>query len=376
MSCPDPSAKTGPMTIAAEPRRNFTMIQALRGLAASWVVLFHIGKGEYLTGFTERLPGWVAYLVFDYGSAGVAVFFVLSGFVISHGLTDRSMDARGFGHFVARRSIRLDPPYWASMALTISVGALYAALSGTSFVPPGAAVILGHVLYLQELLRLPQIELVYWTLTYEVQFYLVLAAGWWAITALIRRGVGAKRARLLVLGPLGALAFLSAALGREWAVHGLFVNLWHGFFLGVLAYEAGVSRRGAIALLALIVVTLLGTAGKDAVFGTPCALTALLLASLARTGHLDRSLGGRGWQFLGRISYSLYLVHVPIIMLGFAIWGRLAGRGFLADLAGLLVVGGAILAAAATFWLVVERPSHALSARLFRRPRVRPTVPA
>lgn len=364
------------MTTAAESRRNFTMIQALRGVAASWVVLFHIGKGEYLTGFTERLPGWVAYLLFDYGSAGVAVFFVLSGFVISHGLTDRSMDARGFGRFVTRRSIRLDPPYWASMALTMSIGALYAALSGVPFVPPGAGVILGHVVYLQELLRLPQIELVYWTLTYEVQFYLVLAAGWWAITVLIRRGMRAEWARLLVLEPLGALAFLSAASGREWAIHGLFVNLWHGFFLGVLAYEAGVRGRAAPALIALCAVTLLGAVGKDAVFGTPCALTALLLASLARTGHLDRGLGGRGWQFLGRISYSLYLVHVPIIMLGFAIWGRLAGRGFLADLAGLLVVGGAILAAAAAFWWVMERPSQTFSARLFKQAPARITVPA
>ena len=71
-------------------------------------------------------------------------------------------------------------------------------------------------------------------------------------------------------------------------------DLWHGFFLGVLAHEAGVGRRLTPALLALCVVTLLGATRVDAVFGTPCALTALFLLWAARTGHLDRGLAEAG----------------------------------------------------------------------------------
>ena len=372
---------------AIEPRRNFPLVQALRGLAASWVVLFHIGKGQYVTGVTVHLPASVRYAVFDYGSAGVAVFFVLSGFVISHSLAGRAIDARGYVRFVARRSLRLDPPYWASIVLTVSVGAVYARARGMPFGPPAATTVLGHVAYLQEFLWLPEIELncpclplawgpgftppphrmIYWTLAYEIQFYLVLAAGWWAIGALVRRGVGERTAQAAIMVPLGALAFVSAALAREWALHGLFANLWHGFFLGVLAYEAGVRRRALPALLALCAVTLFGAMRADAVFGTPCAVTALVLLVAARTGYLERGMAGRGWQFLGRISYSLYLVHVPTLALGFAIWGRVAGRGALPDLAGLVLVVGGIVVAATAFWWTIERPSHALSIRLFRR---------
>jgi len=371
--------------VATEPRRDFPLIQALRGLAAMWVLLFHIGKGGYVAGVTAHLPAPIGYLLFDYGSAGVAVFFVLSGFVIRHSLAARSMDARGYGRFVARRALRLDPPYWASIALTVSIGAAYAWARRVPFTPPAITTVLGHLAYVQELLWLPEIELncpcpspswgpgftppphrmIYWTLTYEVQFYLVLAAGWWAIAAIMARGVTAGRAWSMVMTPLGGLAFVSAALAREWALHGLFVNLWHGFFLGVLAYEAGVRRRALPALLALCAVTLLGAVGTGAVFGTPCALTAIILLVAARTRYLEAGLAGPGWQFLGRISYSLYLVHVPVLALGFAIWGRLAGRGMIADAIGLLLVGIGIVATATLFWWAIERPSHALSTRLF-----------
>lgn len=353
------------MTTTA-PRRTFFLIQALRGLAALWVMLFHIEKGEYITGVTTHMPGWAGYGLFGYGSAGVAIFFVLSGFVISHSLTGRSMDARGYGRFIARRSLRLDPPYWASIALTVLVGAIYARAKGAPFAPPAATTIVAHVVYLQDILGFPKISVIYWTLAYEVQFYLVLAAGYWAMTALIRHGVTAGRASLLVMMPLGALAFVSAALAREWVLHGVFVNLWHGFFLGVLAYEAGVNRRWTGALAALVLVTLLGAMRTDTVFGTPCALAALALVIAARTGYLERGLSGRGWQFLGRISYSLYLIHVPMLTLGFAIWGRMIGRGGPADLGGLVVIGTLIIVGSAIFWWAIERPSHALSARLFR----------
>lgn len=351
----------------ARPRVNYPLIQALRGLAALWVVLFHIGKGEYLTGLTDRLPGWASYLLFDYGSAGVAVFFVLSGFVISHSLAGAPMDWRGLGRFALRRSVRLDPPYWASMVLTVVAGLLFARAKGHGFEGPSLPVMLAHLTYTQELLRLPGIQVVYWTLTYEIQFYLVLAFAWLLMTRLRARGLAPERAWLVVVAPLGALAFVAAAMAREWAWHGLFVNCWHGFFLGVLAYEAGVRRRRLPALIALAVVTLLGAAGAPAVFGTPCALTALLLVAAARTGALERALAGAGWQGLGRISYSLYLVHVPLIPLAFGAWGRAAGRGALPDAVGLLLAGGAILATAALFWWAVERPSHALAARLSRR---------
>ncbi len=358
---------------SADPRRTFTLIQALRGFAASWVVLFHIAKGENVTGLTAHLPHWLSYIVFDYGSAGVAVFFVLSGFVISHSLAGRAMDGRGYLRFIARRSLRLDPPYWASMLLTVAVGAAFAHAKHLPFASPSFGTVIGHVFYLQELLRLPEIGLVYWSLTYEIQFYLVLAAAWWLITALVARGRQAQRVELAVMLPLGALALVPAALGGDWALHGLFLNLWHGFVLGMLAYEAGVRRRWTGALIVLAVVAFAGAFRTEVVFGVPCAITAIGLWLAGRTSYLDHGLASRGWQFLGRVSYSLYLIHVPMLLVGWGVWHRLAGRSFAADTLGLIVIGAIVVLAAAAFWWAVERPAHALSARLLAR-KVEPAL--
>jgi len=58
----------------------------IRGLAALWVVLFHTSKGRHVDHLMAVLPTWFNSLVFDWGHLGVALFFVLSGFVMMHSL--------------------------------------------------------------------------------------------------------------------------------------------------------------------------------------------------------------------------------------------------------------------------------------------------
>jgi peptidoglycan/LPS O-acetylase OafA/YrhL len=335
-------------------RENFSIVQALRGLAALWVVLFHLEKTGAITGLTKELPAALDYAVFGYGSAGVAVFFVLSGFVIAHSLNGRDMTAAELGRFALRRSVRLDPPYWASMALVTTVGAALAFAHHAQPMIPSAPQILAHVTYTQELLGVPEIEVVYWTLTYEIQFYLVFAAALW---------IGRKE----VLAGLFLLALWSAFQGHEWALHGLFVYLWQGFVLGVLAYRCGYHREPGWPLFLLAAVTI--AFQKGGVFATPCAVTAVLLFVAARRGWLS-TLSGNAWQGLGAISYSLYLVHIPTLHLLSGAWQRVAGRGTVPDMLGAVVLTGSCLIAAAIFWRAAEYPSHRLAKRLFRPPLV------
>ena len=318
-------------------RPNFTLVQGLRGLAALWVVLFHIEKQQ-----AASIP--LLNAVFGYGSAGVAVFFVLSGFVIAHSLNGKEITPAELGRFALRRSVRLDPPYWASMALVVAVGSIMAVAHGAAPDAPSAAQIVAHVTYSQELLHVPELQVVYWTLTYEVQFYLFFAAsmmfdhkGW----------VGFY------------LALVAAHAGQEGAPHGLFVNLWHGFFLGVLAYRAGYLKQPAWSLLGLAAVTF--AFQKGGVFGTPCAATALLMFAAARTGRLT-ALGSRSWQWLGAISYSLYLVHIPVLRLLTGTMQHVAGKGVMT---GMVLVGSCLMAAW-LFHMAIERPSQRLAKQLFR----------
>jgi peptidoglycan/LPS O-acetylase OafA/YrhL len=334
---------------------NFTLIQGLRGLAALWVVLFHLDRGNVITALTARLPPWLSYAIFGYGSAGVAVFFVLSGFVIAHSLERRNMTTAELARFAIRRSIRLDPPYWGSMALIVAIATAIALRHHEPAHLPDEKQILAHITYTQELLGVPELQVVYWTLTYEIQFYLV-----YATSMLLKRPLS---------WALYGLALFSALEGHEWASHGLFVNLWHGFYLGVLAYRTGYLSERPWPLLLLVAVTLIAQRPEAGIFGVPCAVSAVLLFTAARFGKLTTALSSALWQGLGAISYSLYLVHVPTLRLLTGAWQRGAGRGFFADTAAAFVLAASCIAAAALFHLALERPSHRVAKRLFRGPR-------
>src|ERR1019366_7007946 len=107
------------------PSGRFAFIDALRGLAALSVVLFHAKEGNHTPDMFSLMPGWIAAL-FDNGNLGVAVFFVLSGFVISHSIYAERVSAPFAGRFMLRRSLRLDPPYWAAIALSLGFAFLSA----------------------------------------------------------------------------------------------------------------------------------------------------------------------------------------------------------------------------------------------------------
>lgn len=319
----------------------FTVIHGLRGMAALWVVLFHTGKAFDIS----ALPTPARYALFDYGSAGVAVFFVISGFVISHSLCGKDMDARELGKFAVRRSLRLDPPYWAAIVIGLVIGTL--AKEHYSVGQVGL-----HIFYLQELTRTPEIQIVFWTLTYEIQFYLVTAFG-----AMICFYFPALRKA--VWPALYALA-LCSAVAPDWAAHGVFLNLWHGFMAGACAYWAAVRRGSPVPLLILCAAMVFGATLTERVFEVPAAVTALGLY-VARNRLSERLPSVL--MALGTISYSLYLVHVPVIHVSQAAGLRIGLPSWMAALGAII----AAICSAMVLYFMIERPSHQLAQRLFAK---------
>src|SRR5579872_7415052 len=89
--------------------QRLAFVDGLRGVAALAVMLYH------LVGRTS------AGVLTQYGFLGVAIFFVLSGFVIASVVGDRRVDAGFLGRFALRRMVRLDIPYWLNIALAIAL---------------------------------------------------------------------------------------------------------------------------------------------------------------------------------------------------------------------------------------------------------------
>ncbi len=351
------------------PSSNMTVVQALRGFAALWVVLFHAARGHHVDSLLAALPAAISIPLFDWGHYGVAIFFALSGFVIAHSLRDARVDGAFFGAFVVRRSIRLDPPYWGAIAICILFGWVSASVKHEPFSLPSASTVAAHLVYLQNILQLPEINTVFWTLTYEVQFYLVLCGA--LMSATIGERYGIISARKVILALLFGLAAWSATGLWTTVLPGLFLGLWYAFFLGVLAYWSMARPMFRIPLLALVVIVALPTPRGDYGFGMFSAGTAVLLFGAGLTGWLYRGLRARVLQLLGLISYSLYLLHNPVSgATGFLVH-RIVGHGVAADVTTLIAIVVASIFAAALYFYWLERPVHRWSRAIKLAKRVR-----
>ncbi|MDI6025825.1 acyltransferase [Corticibacterium sp. UT-5YL-CI-8] len=330
----------------------YTFIDGLRGAAAAAVVLFHALRGNHV----DFMPTEVASIAV-LGEGGVAIFFVISGFVIMHSMFRAKVDPAYVGGFILRRSIRLEPPYWVAIALTIGLSYL-----ASAFVPGRPAPeysigqLIAHLYYGQELLGYMHINPVFWTLCYEVQFYLVLAL------------VLMTRSTALLILVFGVSLLWPTGLLPE--VRGLFVNLFYSFLLGVGAYFAWVRPGVRPWFLAYIGIVLIASLVDNDLFALIASASALLLVSTAIKGRLHDTLNWRWLQFLGAISYSLYLTHNPITGATFRVWYMIAGHSVAAQAAGLVLSAVACVVFAWIMYLLVERPCIAF-ARSITRARLR-----
>jgi peptidoglycan/LPS O-acetylase OafA/YrhL len=286
------------------PGANFTVIQALRGFAAMWVVLFHLSEGGHVAALKRALPEWFAHVLFDAGHLGVPIFFALSGFVIAHSLAGKAATPAFFGRFILRRSLRLDPAYWGAIAFAIALAFLSAKVTGAGWPDIGLRTVLLHILYLQGIFGERTINDAFWTLAYEVQFYLFF------VGALVIRHMAAPRSRVAAIGVdvlLLGVALLAAVGQLDFVLKGVFLPLWGCFYVGVMAYRGG---RSVVAVVGLAVLAIALATNNS--FTQTSAVTAVGLFFALRSGWILSGLNWRWLQFLGTISYSLYLLHSPI----------------------------------------------------------------
>jgi len=288
--------------------------------------------------------------------AGVDLFFILSGFLITGILLDRKHRPlrEYFSGFYARRARRILVPYLIALAvlsLFVGIGWLrhwYLYLGLMNFLAP-----LG--------VPAPEAFAPFWSLAVEEQFYLVWP---FAIYLLRERGVLRFAAFLVLLAPLlrGLCLFQT-----EWAVYMLTpfrMDLLATGALLCLAYRhqrPRIERFGApvglgvatVGLAGLLLLSRLGItthgntrAGNVLIFEcTLLASTGVILWALS--GLFTAPLQWRPLAYVGKISYSMYLIHLGVLLL---LGSRLSPVP--AAAVGLAIT----LAYATASWFLVERP--------------------
>lgn len=360
----------------AATNNKFMLAHYLRGIAALWVMLFHLAEGKHIDHLKASLPHLLGQIVFDHGNLGVAIFFALSGFVIAHSSIRHGTADFVCGRFVLRRLVRLCPPYYFSIVVVIAFMLLKAAATRQAIALPSGGDVMMHLLFLQEIVKVPPINVVYWTLCIELQFYLVFALMMLLVARLQRTRLKTYAWPMLfgIAALAGLLAPLGIVQGLEWNTW--FLPTWHLFIAGVLLHQA-LLRGGRYVLAFAVYAAILllacyrGTGGSGTAFTLMGAATAIFLfygerfmAARARRDRGESGSAGRAimllaifGQLLGTISYSLYLLHNPITGASAYITSKVLGHSVAAEIVAMIFASTACIVGAWIAYRLIERPS-------------------
>ena len=322
-------------------------VDALRCIAGTLVLWFHLTHNSRNSLIRESGSfGWV----------GVEVFFVVSGFIIPYAMHRSAYEFPGlFGRFIARRLIRLDPPYFVAsfMAAVLWIAASHAPGYGGAPAPISWAASLAHIGYLNGILGLPWYNGVCWTLGIEFQFYLFAALAY-------RWLVGCSHWFSTVTA---ALLVGTVALFRHGVLPGVFTGSpwllsWAPCFLiGISAFRAkiGLTPQRQAVVLQLLCAAAGACMGRS--LGAAAALAAGLLIQFTNI-QLHPLVAA-----YAALTYSLYLVQVPLGERAIRLAQRL-GTDWLSEFLALSAGLAVSLLAAVAFYRWIELPSLRLASRI------------
>ena len=299
-------------------------LDGIRGLAALYVVLYHIFLRAW-PGYpgANHAPFWAVWL--SYGRGAVAIFIVLSGFSLGLGPARSGWRLKSIATYAHRRAWRILPPYWAALGFSLVMTWYVLAQPGWAL-PNGKSVVV-YGLLVQDVFAVASPNRAFWSIAIEAQLYIMLPL----LLLLARRisataMVGLVAAIVVTIGVLGPhVALTNTALVK------FTPDLAVLFAVGLLA--AGIVTAGertrsrpwawyalAAAVPAIVLMVVKGSVWSY--FGlfwldlawAPAIGCFLAAVATSRPWFVVRFLNSRMPRSLGSCSYSLYLTHAPIVI--------------------------------------------------------------
>lgn len=381
---------------------HFRVLDGWRGIAALLVAVFHLNvySAIYSLDFVRN-----AFLFVDF-------FFVLSGFVITHSYASRLGTLEGLGTFAIRRFGRLWPLHAVVLLAFVIVESAKAVMAahGASFaIPPftgpnSLGTIAVNLAFAQSFGIEQQLTWnpPSWSICAEFWTYIIFAGA--VFIAATRLGRFRYATEILIAAMLiGSVSIL--VLFAKQGIDATFdlglVRCLYGFLVGHLTYRlwqaaSGLKFRAGVLEVGALIVTVgfVSVAGRTGwSFLAPLVFAAVVLVFAFEQGPVSRLMSNKGNEWLGRISYSIYMWQAFIIFnfvdRPVSILEKMTGRAFttmegagsaLGNEAGKLIVFGGhlvpilvtllflglLVAVASVSYYLIEKPGQQLFARLAR----------
>jgi len=303
-------------------RHRVAGLDGLRGLCALYVLLFHCWAYTFRGAPPGTGPVWLGWLGF--GRLAVVLFLILSGFSLALAPAGRGWRLGGVARFAQRRAWRILPPYWAALAFSLVIA--WTVVRQPHSGPPTAESVLVHGLLLQDVVPVPTPNGAFWSISVEALLYLAFPL----MLAVCRRaGVAAMLAGATVpVVVVGALVYGGAPTDGNYR---LAPQLLPVFAAGIAA--AGIVTAGdrvrrlpwiwlSVAAAVPVVALVLSLGPRWTVHHyfwvdlavVPALSMFVVAVATARPSFVVRLLSTRPLARLGSCSYSLYLIHLPIVV--------------------------------------------------------------
>ena len=354
------------------PTSRFAFVDALRGMAAISVTGFHLYQYEPPPENSQLFWPVIIDQWLIWGWTGVQFLLVISGFVIAFSFRDGRASVGLVTNFLIRRLIRLSPPYLVTLLLVLLLHGMAMSFRGFPSPldePPTAGRVASHLVYAQDVIGFPNLSAGLWTICIEVQFYALFGVGLlvaWRVWPVVMNGQTAARHRVLasLFAPLAVMSLFDWC--RQPTLEPYVIYFFGLFFLGMLTWwtlDGRIPHGWYWVAVGAFVARLVWQWQTEVFVGL---VASLAIFTAGRSGHLHDWLNFRWLQYLGRISYSLYLVHYSVShLVTHVAWSALGGSPSPMQSAAVLALALMIsIGAAHLMYMGVEAPSSRWAARL------------
>lgn len=339
----------------------------MKALAAQLIVWHHLASYGPMSDVVAPHAPVVFDFLYRQARIAVQVFLVVGGFLAARSLAERwrGIEANRAGSWpglpalIGRRYVRLIRPYALALAAAILCAALARAWTPEPSVPspPAFGQFVAHLVLVQDILGFEALSAGVWYVAIDFQLYLLL---------LVIVAIGRRTDPRLAPGLVLALACASLFWWNRLPV----LDSWGIYFFGAygsgaLAYwvSAQAKRCRWLLLLALLIVAALIVEWRTRI--AVAGAVALLLAATADPGRVRR--WPRSWsaavRALGDISYCVFLIHYPALLLAGAVAFRWWPHSVGANAAGMVAAWLLSLAAGAALHRTVEAGARSRTSR-------------
>lgn len=383
---------------AQQPPR-LAAIDALRGLGALAIACYHIHRYEPLPEAADAILPKSFQVLVDHGWLAVPMFLVVAGFVTAYTLRKERLNLPVLANFAGRRVLRLGAPYWTVLLLVAALShpAIHWLRDPSLTDPVTWPRLLASVLFLQDVLGYGNVSAGMWFVCIDLQLGILLVVMLWLAQALAFGKPRGSPVDVLALSvifvPLAVLSLFVWGLDSD---HDMWPHyFFYLFFLGILASWALEGRVPSWLFWGYVAVLIAGLVQRwpgesvspssavgllDAAAGKAswdeftkvgmAIVTGIGIYGMGRAGRLSDWVRWSWLQYLGKISYSLFLIHYPVswAMKAFGYW--FTGDQPVAAVCWLVLALLLSLGAADLLYRFVEGPSlrlvHGIKLHQFR----------